>query len=127
MAIRTNSKIARKNIIDYIRKYNADDLEENGLENCSDAEMLQYIRDGFTRQACYENNLRRCGGNMFQVFKDWAQGLAMGNLFCYYYNRPAHDDLARLLDETPEQSAKYTEDQAADCLTRLIFREIWEA
>ena len=126
MALRTNSKQARKNIIDYIRKYNEDDLQEAGLQGCSDAVMLQYIRDQFTREACYTNNLRRCGFNLFQVFKDWAGGLPLGQLFVYLLRRSAVDDLGAILQETDAEKEKYTEAQAEECLTRLIFRAVQE-
>lgn len=126
MALKTNSKLARKNVVDYIRKYNEDDLQEAGLLGCSDAVMLQYIRDQFTREAVYENNLRRCGWSLYTVFKDWATGLPLGGLFCYYYNRSAKDDLGAILQETDAEKAKYTEDQAEECLTRLIFRAVQE-
>ena len=126
MAIRTNSKLARQNVIDYIRKYNADDLEDAGLQGCSDAVMLQYIRDQFTREACYENNMRRCGWSLYTVFKDWAGGLPLGQLFVYLLRRSAVDDLGAILQETDAEKAKYTEDQAEECLTRLIFRAVQE-
>ena len=126
MAIRTNSKQARKNVVDYIRTYAEDHLEEAGLQGCSDAEMLQYIRDQFTREACYTNNLRRCGFNLFQVFKDWAGGLPLGQLFVYLLRRSAVDDLGAILHETDAEKAKYTEEQAEEMLTRLIFRAVEE-
>lgn len=126
MAIRTNSKQARKNVVDYIRQYNEDDLQEAGLQGCSDAEMLQYIKDQFTREAVYENNLRRCGWSLYTVFKDWAGGLPLGQLFVYLLRRSAVDDLGDILQETDAEKAKYTEDQTEECLTRLIFRAVQE-
>ena len=126
MAIRTNTKIARKNVVDYIRKYSEDDLQEAGLQGCSDAEMLQYIRDCFTREAVYENNIRRCGWSLLNVFKDWAGGLPLGQLFVYMLRRSAVDDLGAILQETEAEKAKYTEDQAEELLTRLIFRAVQE-
>ena len=124
MAIRSNSKTARAGVVNYIRQYTEDDLQEAGLQGCTDAEMLQYIRDCFTREACYANNLRRCRWNMFQVFKDWAGGLPLGQLFVYMLRRSAVDDLGAILQETDAEKAKYTEDQAEEMLTRLIFRAV---
>lgn len=51
----------------------------------------------------------------------------MGNLFCYYYNRSAVDDLGEILEETDEEKAKYSEQQAEELLSRLIYREMEEA
>ena len=126
MAIRSNTKIARQNVIDYIRKYSADDLQEAGLQGCSNAEMLQYIRDCFTREAVYKNNLIRCGWSLYTVFRDWANGLPMGQLFVYLLRRSAVDDLGAILQETDAEKAKYTEEQAEEMLTRLIFRAVQE-
>ena len=126
MAIRSNSKTARAGVVDYIRKYSEDDLQEAGLQGCTDAEMLQYIRDQFTREAVYENNLRRSGWSLYTVFRDWAGGLPMGQLFVYMLRRSAVDDLGAILQETGAEKAKYTEDQAEECLTRLIFRAVQE-
>lgn len=126
MALKTNTRIARKNVVDYIRKYTEDDLQEAGLQDCSDAEMLAYIREQFTREACYENNMRRCGWNKYQVFKDWVGGLPLGQLFVYMLRRSAVDDLGAILQETEAEKAKYTAEQAEEMLTRLIFRAVQE-
>ena len=61
------------------------------------------------------------------IFEDWARGLALGNLFCYYYNRSAKDDLGKILEESEEEKAKYTEQEAEELLTRLIYREMENA
>ena len=62
-----------------------------------------------------------------EIFKDWAQGLALGGLFCYYYNRSAKDDLGAILEESEAEKAKYTEQEAEEMLTRLIYRELEKA
>lgn len=127
MAIRTNSKQARKNVVDYIRKYAEDHLEENGLQGCSDAAMLENLRETFAREVCFKNNMLMYRGNVYMIFREeWAKALAMDGLFCYYYNRSAKDDLGAILQETEEEKAKYTEEQAEELLTRLIFRAVQE-
>lgn len=63
----------------------------------------------------------------FVIFEDWARGLALGGLFCYYYNRSAKDDLGEILEETEEEKSKYTEMEAEEMLTRLIYREMENA
>lgn len=127
MAIRTNSKQARKNVVDYIRKYAEDHLEENGMQGCSDAAMLENLRETFAREVCFKNNMIMYRGNVYMIFREeWAKALAMDGLFCYYWNRSAKDDLGAILHETDAEKAKYTEDQAEECLTRLIFRAVQE-
>lgn len=61
------------------------------------------------------------------IFKDWCQGLPSIIDTCYYYNRPAVDDLGDILEETAEERAKYTEADAERVLTYLIYREIKKA
>lgn len=54
-----------------------------------------------------------------QRFIDWAQGLPSILDTCYYYNRSAVDDLKQILGES-----RYTEEQAEQILTNLIYREL---
>ena len=59
------------------------------------------------------------------MFVDWCQGLPSALDTLYYYNRSAVDDLAAILEETEEEKAKYTEAQAEEILSRLIYRELF--
>ena len=59
-----------------------------------------------------------------EVFEDWARGLAMNGLFCYYYNRSAIEDVKELLEETPEEANRHTEEKAEAFLTRWIYDEM---
>ena len=126
--LRTNTKKARQNVRDYIFTWAADYMRDDyDADFSTDRELCALIGRAFEKEYCFKNNLIMYRGNYFQIFKAWSQGLPIGGLFCYWWNRSAHDDLAALLEETPAEAARYTEDQAADCLTRLIFREAWEA
>ena len=58
------------------------------------------------------------------AFTEWATGLAMGGLFCYYYNRSAVADLKTILEETDKEAARFTETDAENMLTYLIYREV---
>ena len=55
---------------------------------------------------------------------DWCSGLPGVLDTCYYYNRSAVDDLGAILEETDEERARYTEEQAEKMLTTLIYREL---
>lgn len=126
--LRTNTKKARQNIRDYISSWAADYMRDDyDADFTTDRELCALIGRAFEKEALYANNIRLHGGRYFDIFKDWSQGLPIGGLFCYWWNRSAHDDLAALLEESPTEAARYTEDQACDLLTRLIFREVWEA
>lgn len=123
--LKTNSKKARKNIQNYIHSYAAEYMRDDyDAEFSNERELCAAIFDAFRREALYPNNIKLHGGRYYDIFKDWAQGLPIGQLFCYWWNRSAHDDLAALLEETPAEAARFTEEQACDCLTRLIFRAV---
>lgn len=61
------------------------------------------------------------------IFKEWCQGLPSILDTCYYYNRSAVDDLGDILEETEEERERFTEDQAEEVITKLIYREIKKA
>lgn len=123
--LKTNSKKAINNIWAYIM------------------EDLDYINSGYgyeiaegdrkaTAAAIYEifesekyNGPYYKQYNKQEVFTDWAQGLALGGMFDYYYfNKNAVDVLGDILEETETERNKYTEEQAAAMLTSLIYREV---
>lgn len=124
--IRSNSKKAIENIRAYIMQ-DADYIAERSGRNIEDTdEVLAYMWNCFSEEMKHsieQNYSNPC----FVIFEDWARGLALGSLFCYYYNRSAADDLAEILEETEEEKAKYTEQQAEETLTRLIYREMEKA
>ena len=130
--LRTNSKKAVENIRKYIIEeddgYIIERAADDGIsltENDTD-EILAYAWNCFCDEMKYAIE-RNYGCANFGIFLDWARGLALGNLFCYYYNRSAKDDLGRILEETEEEKAKYTEEQAEETLSRLIYRELEKA
>lgn len=133
MALRTNSKAARQNIINYILEdmdYITERAEYDGIELKTEVETLAYVYNIFWEEVgkWTVKNLRK---THFEAFKDWAQGLAMGGMFCYYYNIDVYEELARILEETDQEKEAYkkkiNEDQACAILTSLIYRELRKA
>ena len=127
--IRTNSKKAIENVRTYIMQdsdYLDERAEYEGKKLNTVDEYLAFAYDLFLHEESgwIEYNY---GCAEFVIFNSWAKGLALGGLFCYYYNRPAKDDLAKILEESEEEKAKYTEQEAEECLTRLIYREMENA
>ena len=129
--LKTNSKKACENIRAYIMNdfdYINERANYNGIELDKDNQLsvISYAWKIFKNEKArdIENNYSNPN---FAIFKDWAQGLALGWLFCYYYNRSAVDDLGAILEETEEEKARYTESQAEEMLTRLIYREMEKA
>ena len=121
--IKSNSKLAKQNIFSYIKEHATDYLSDNYGIEASDDELYAVIWSIFEKEARPHEayNARK---PLQLVFEEWASGLAMGSLFDFWYNRPAVDDLAAILEESPEEAAKYTEADAEKMLTRLIYREI---
>ena len=129
--LRTNSKKAAENIRNYIMEdieylqeraeYRGMELDENNVD-----QVLAFAWSIFKEEKSGEINRYRFI-NEYQVFKDWASGLALGNLFCYYYNRSAVEDLGNILEESAAEKAKYKEEDAEELLTRLIYREMTRA
>ena len=131
MALRTNTKQARKNIVNYILEdmdYIKERAEYDNIEINEDDtnRTLAYIYNIFWEEVgnWTVKNLRK---TTFEAFKDWAQGLAMGGLFCYYYNIDAVELLGDILEETEAERNKYNQEQAENMLTYLIYRECEKA
>lgn len=122
--LRTTSKKALENIRNYI-------FENTDVSNYADIEQpknfkeaSQVIIDCFWDEYMHGYNLRR---NHQECFINWLSGLPSVFDSCYYYDRSAVDDLGALLEETEEEKAKYTEAQAGEMLSRLIYREVVKA
>lgn len=130
--LKTNSKKATENIRNYIIEQDIDYLQERAefrgftLDAKDTDTALAFIYSIFLEEKRGEFNRYR-NINVYNIFQEWASGLALGGLFCYYYNRSAVEDVAGILEETAEESARYTESQAEELLTRLIFREVTRA
>ena len=58
------------------------------------------------------------------AFISWTQGLPSALDCCFWYNRPAVDDLGNILEQTEAQRNKYSEDAACKMLASLIYREL---
>lgn len=122
--LRTTSKKARENIRAYI---------VNGFtpENYTDTPpqewpgIAAFILDTFREEkpgiGAYSRMTER------ERFTDWASGLPSVLDCCYYYNRSAVDDLGAILEETDAEKARYSEQQAENLLTHLIYRELIKA
>lgn len=125
--LRTNSKKARENIRTYI--FNHFDGECCDIETPANfKDLAKIILDIFEDEKPYNNEYMRARHlSRESVFIQWCQGLPSILDTCYYYNRPAVDDLGDILEETPAERAKFTESDAESLLTRLIYRELINA
>ena len=130
--LKSNERKALENLEKYIRDYTEEylidgyDIDPETIKTRSGLYKAIYTTFIEEMKPRSPYNSRRPEES---VFYDWAQGLAMGGLFCYYYNREAAKDVAAILEETAEDVAKYknrykNEDKAEEFLTHIIYREI---
>lgn len=120
--LKTTTNKARLNIRNYI------------MEQCDSENYLGYTIKAkpetweevaaFIRQT-FRDEKRYQIGNQQELFIDWCQGLPSALDTCYYYNRSVVDDLAVILEETEEEKARYTEEEAEYMLSHLIYRELF--
>lgn len=122
--IRTNSKKAIENIRKYILE-NFTPYYEGDVDKTDFKKVAKYIQNAiYTEKIKYDKNAWRYSKQ--DIFKDWAQGLPSILDTCYYCNRSAVDDLAIILEETEEEKNKYTQEEAEELLTYLLYREIYK-
>ena len=131
MALKTNSKKAKQNIINYIFSdidYLQERAEEDGivLDVNSPAAVCSYIWKIFQLEKPHNDYYFRRGFSIYDTFKEWASGLALGSMVLYFYNVSAVETLGNILEESETERNKYSENQAEDLLTRLIYRAIQE-
>ena len=121
--LRTNSKKANENIRAYIMdNFTPENYTDNPPKDFP--EVAAFILGVFRTE---QKNILNCSyyrAYEFAAFADWCQGLPAVLDTCYYYNRSAADDLGRILEETAEEKARFSEQEAERRLTWLIYREL---
>lgn len=121
--LKTTCKQARQNISTYIMN-NFDgsnyDIETPATFQEAAAIILDTVK-AERPNLCYYGIVTQA------AFFDWCQGLPSLLDTCYYYNRSAVADLAAILEETEQEASRFTESQAEQQLTWLLYREITAA
>lgn len=122
--LRTNSKKAAENIRAYIvDKFTPEDYTDTPPQDFP--EIAAFILDTFRSEKYWcPQDFRYYHGCELLAFRDWCAGLASVLDTCYFYNRSAVNDLGAILEETEQEKARYTEQQAEQLLTDLIYREL---
>ena len=119
-------KTTCKKALENIRQYILENTDVTGYDKYTEpktfAEAALIIWDEFQTAKQYE--LCRPRTNIQECFTEWCAGLPSILDTCYYYNRSAVNDLAKLLDETETEASRFSETEAERQLTWLIFREI---
>lgn len=122
--LRTNSKKATENIRVYIMgNFTPEGYTDNPPQEFP--KIAAFILDIFRSEKYHLPEDRRYyHGCELSAFRDWCAGLPSVFDTCYFYNRSAVDDLGAILEETEQEKARYTEQQAEQLLTDLIYREL---
>ena len=121
--LRGSSRAARQNIREYINlHFDPSNYDPAFVGPVNFARVAPFIWNVFEAEKPRKYN----PGTDFKRFEDWCSGLPSVLDTCYYYNRSAVEDLGNILQETQEKRSKYTERQAEQTLTALIFWEIWK-
>lgn len=122
--LRTNSKKAAENIRVYIMdNFTPEGYTDNPPQKFP--EIAAFILDTFRSEkyGCPQD-VRYYHGSEAAAFADWCAGLPSVLDTLYFYNRSAVDDLGAILEETEQKKNRYTEQQAEQLLTSLIYREL---
>ena len=122
--LRTNSKKAAENIRVYIMgNFTPEGYTDNPPQEFP--KIAAFILDIFRSEKYHlPEDCRYYHGCELSAFRDWCSGLPSVFDTCYFYNRSAVDDLGAILEETEQEKARYTEQQAEQLLTSLIYREL---
>ena len=125
--LKTNSKQARENIKQYIiENFTPENYTDNPPQEFE--QIATFILDCFRSEKYHlPEDFRYYHNNEKAAFADWCSGLPSVLDTCYYYNRSAVEDVKNILEETDAEANKYTEQQAEELLTSLIYRELTRA
>lgn len=122
--MKTTNRQARLNV----RQYILDHFEPCGYDftgPCTFQNVSRFILEVHASEKQYSPEYQTAKGFTNEaVFVNWCQGLPSVLDTCYYYNRSAVDDLGEILEQSEREKAKYTEQEAEQLLTHLIYREL---
>ena len=127
--LRSNCRKAVENIRAYIMEnFDCSNYDEYRDVDTSDWAQVQetLIHCFYNERLKHDNQYKAHRIGKQELFFDWCQGLPSILDTCYYYNRSAVDDLANILEETDAEKKRFTESQAEEKLTWLIYREVFK-
>lgn len=122
--LKTNSLIFRKKIRNYLLEA-VKDYNENQLKDENSALKEVYFQ--FTNEYMHRYNkaqMARFQVTEYELFREWAKGLPCGATFDYCLGINAVELLGGMLEQTPNEKQKFSNDEAAERLTYFIYREV---
>lgn len=122
--LRTNSKAVKEKIREYILNHYCKVAEDYKLRPTEDFdEAATHIMYYFFLEKVKLD--KRKHFTTYQLFKDWLSGLAILIDTDYFVKPVAKEIVAEWLEESETEKDKYTESQAEDLITKLLFRELY--
>lgn len=125
--LKTNSKQVKEKIKAYILEHFKDYYNDN----------KEYIKEDFKNndqifsyiikviKSEYMHEIKRNNNYLtFNVFKNYCSGLPSVLKCEYYYNISAVDLVGDILEQTEQEKSKYTEAQAEELMTKLLYKEL---
>lgn len=126
--LRTNSKKAKENLVNYLID-GARDCDYIITEGVTNDNILYSIASTFNKEMLgfnvYGQSILRYyyHNDLFKAFNDWCAGLCSA-INTDYYLHNAVDTLGDILEETKEERNRFTEEQAEEMMTKLLFRTL---
>lgn len=125
--LKTNSKQVKEKIREYILEhfkeyYYQDNKKYIQQDLTNDDQIFLFIMETIKQE--YNHEIKRNYNFLsFNVFESYCRGLP-SILNCDYYCNSAITLLGDILEQTQEERNKYTEEQAEEKLTYLIYKEL---
>lgn len=123
--LRTNSRLARFNVMQYILMHYTPEEHDAPKASASNFKAVaKYILDIFFSEikAMGENT-----GSVQKDFSTWCCALPSIIDCKYHYNRSAIADVSGILEQTKDEAKHYTEQQAEALLDKLILSTLAKA
>ena len=126
MALKTNSKQAKENIKKWIvNGFHCSDFENWNKCSVDDYKTIcTIILSTFKAEKNHDNRYNAGRISLYDLFVDWAQGLPDTLKTEDYFLYSACDLLGGWLEESESEKARFSETQAEQTITRLLWREL---
>lgn len=130
--LRTNSKKAINNLDNYLLSYAEDIAAENensllfdydltNIHGFADCVLNYYFYDQMIR---YDNRYAAGRISHYELFHEWAAGLPLPIFDYFNFGGDAKKILGDILEETEEERNRFSESDAENMLTRIIYNRL---
>lgn len=130
--LRTNSKKAISNLDNYLLGYAEDIAAEHDAELLFDYDLsnINQFADCVLNYHFYDEAIRHNARyearriSHYELFREWAAGLPLPIFDYFNFNGDAKKILGDILEETEEERDRFSESDAENMLTRIIYNRL---